>query len=255
MAATNQRRSGFTLIELLAAMAVLMLLVAMLARVFGTSATAWRAGNKRIESNNSGRVALEFMARELAGLIVSPAGPNMRLDSDFDSYLGMESDVLSFVTLGHKARVSSTDASKFRDVQQVRYRVVPMVGLTNRYNLVRFVVENFDDGNNTNKFSSYWNPDWVEEFDNQQWEWGQVLAENVRNFEVFITPVGQSNPQEDYIYTAANPPAVIDIYLEVLAEEDSIKASLIPANNDVLSTLTRRYATRVFVQNRAGYSE
>lgn len=252
MAATNQRRSGFTLIELLAAMAVLMLLVAMLARVFGSSATAWRAGNKRIESNNSGRVALEFMARELAGLIVSPAGPNMRLDSDQDSYLGMDSDVLSFVTLGHKAE---NRGDKYRDVQQVRYRVVPMVGLTNRYNLVRYVVEKFDESNDRDKFSSYWNPDWVDEFDGQRWEWGQVLAENVRNFEVFITPAGQNDPQEDYTYSATNPPAIIDIYLEVLAEEDSIKASLIPANNDVLSTLTRRYATRVFVQNRAGYSE
>lgn len=250
----HRRRAGFTIVELLASVAILIIMVLALARVFGASSLAWRNGNKRIESNNSGRTAIEFMARELSGLLVSPNRPTMTLDSDVDNYLGMASDVLSFVSLSHRAEWFSTSAVKFRDVQQVRYRVVPMVGLNNRYALVRYVVERYDEGNSLSKFSSYIVDDWVDEFDGQRWEWGSVLAENVRNFEVFVTPVGSQQPKSDYDFLTDGPAATIDIYLEVLAEDDAVKASLMPGNKPFIDALTRRFATRIYVQNRTGYA-
>jgi len=250
-------------------MAVLMLIVVLLARVFGSASTAWRSGNKRIESNNTGRAALDFMAQELSGLVVGPNGPTMLLDSDATDYLGMKSDVLSFVSMNHIAeyRPATTNpagasywvsGNKYRDVQQIRYQVVPMSGFTNRYALTRFVVEQFDDSlNNHDKFSSYWNSDWPNEPSmlGQISFGGNTLAENIRNFEVFITPVGALDPQEDYDYLQHGPPAVIDIYLEVLAEEDAVRASLTPGNQQFLDAATRRYATRIFVQNRSGYAD
>lgn len=245
----RRRRCGFTLIELLAAMAVLLLVVALLARVFGAASLAWRNGNKRIESNNSGRAAMEFMARELGGIIFSRQGPTFALDSDANNFLGMASDRLTFVTLSHRAEYRSS--TKYRDVQQVHYAVAEIPGTTNRYGLYRWVTESFDSG----FFTSYEVPDWYTDMYDQSpsaFNAG-LLADNVRNFEVFITPLGETEPQSDYDFATDGPPAVIDIYLEVLAEDDAIRASFLSSNQDFLNAASRRFATRIFVQNRGGY--
>ncbi len=244
----HPQRSGFTLIELLAAVALLALITLLLARMFGASSALWRAGNKRIESNNSGRTGIEFMARELSHLIVSPGGPTMVQDSDQDTYLGMKSDRITFVAMNHYAEWRSGD--RYRDVQEIRYQVVSMPGKTNRYQLARYVVEKYE-----NSFNSYEYPtNWMDDMNGQLTNYASVLAENVRNFEVFITPVGATAPQSDYVYDAANPPSTIDIYLEVLAEDDAVKAALMPNNDPFLNAATHRYATRVYVLNREGYA-
>lgn len=246
------RSSGFTIIELLAAMAVLLIMVALLSRVFGSAASTWRAGNKRIDSNNTGRSAMEFMARELAGVLVSPQRPSLVMDSDRDNFFGMKSDAISFVSLAHKAEYRSS--KKYRDVQQVRYSISPVPGYTNRLALYRYVYENFDSAG----FSSYEDDSWLAAFDGLEANvalTGSILADNVRNFEVFITPLGDDQPKEDYDFATDGPPAAIDIYLEVLAEDDAIRASLTPTDMNFLNAATRRYATRIYVQNRAGYLE
>lgn len=256
---TSRRSSGFTIIELLASMAILIIMVLALSRIFGAGADAWRNGNKRIESNNSGRSAMEFMSRELSGLIVSPQRPTLLQQSDADSFLGMDSDRLTFVTLSHTAEFRTNTSTKYRDVQQVHYEVAPMYDeytklfLTNRYALYRFVTENAGAAS----FSAYRDTKWLADMDQQTPNFsgsGAVLAENVRNFEVFITPVGETEPQSDYDYDKDGPPGTIDIYLEVLAEADSIKGSLMPNNQAFLNAATRRYATRIYFQNRAGYA-
>ncbi|MBW7909329.1 MAG: prepilin-type N-terminal cleavage/methylation domain-containing protein [Kiritimatiellae bacterium] len=253
-----QRRKGFTLIELLAAMAVLMILVLLLSRVFGVAANAWRSGNKRVESNNAGRAALEFMSRELSGLIASPQRPTMVLDADVDDALGMASDRLSFVTLDHQAEYRGT---KYRDVQMVRYAIGPMPTNSSqtaagRYALYRYVYEDYDNAN----FTCYTSDSWIDAFDNQQKNpalLGQVLADNIRSFEVFITPLGATEPDSKYNALDDGPAASIDIYIEILAEEDAIRAALLPegtAKTEFLNSSVRRYATRIYVQNRAGYA-
>lgn len=248
----KRRLQGFTIIELLAAMAVLLIMVALLSRVFGSAANTWRAGNKRIESNNTGRSAMEFMARELGCIVVTPQRPTLVMDSDRDDLLGMRSDAISFVSLAHKAEYRSS--KKYRDVQQVRYSVAEVPGQPNRLALYRYVYENFDAAG----FSSYEDDDWPADLDSLEANralTGSILADNVRNFEIFITPQGQTDPQEDYDYAQHGPPAAIDIYLEVLAEEDAVRAALTPTDTAFLNAATRRYATRIYVQNRAGYAE
>ena len=163
----------------------------------------------------------------------------------------MKSDAISFVTLAHQAEFRGGE--KYRDVQQVRYAMGPMVGFTNRYALYRYVTEKWGSGD----FSSYESEDWLAEFDDQEMkQYGSPLADNIRTFEVFITPVNKSSPESDYVYNGLNPPAAIDIYLEVFAEEDAVLASILPDNPDTktfLTAATRRYATRIYIQNRAGY--
>lgn len=241
-------------------MAVLLILVLLLSRVFGVAANTWRNGNKRIESNNSARAALEFMSRELSGVIMSSGRPTMRLDSDEDRYLGMDSDRLSFVSLEHQAEYRGS--TPYRDVQLVRYFVAPMptnltAGATNRLALYRMVTESWDSPS----FDAYGGEDWLDNFDARVDNIKKglndfavnVLADNVRNFEVFITPLGDDTPLADYDALSDPPAAAIDIYLEVLAEDDAIRASMKPGDTDFINAATRRYATRIYVQNRAGY--
>jgi hypothetical protein len=236
-------------------MAVLMLLVALLARVFGSATTAWRAGNKRIESNNTGRSAVEFMARELSGLLVSPSSPtiSMRLQSDADNFLGMRSDRLTFVSLSHLAEFyyspSSNSQTRYRDVHQIHYAVA--TNFNGGYSLYRWVTENWD----ADEFSSYETTNWVGGMNGQSPSSfnSAVLADNVRNFEVFVTPLGGLLPVANYTYTGNNPPAVIDIYLEVLAEDDARQVAAINATDEQVTRLTRRYATRIYVNNKDGY--
>ncbi len=244
----NHKRTGFTLIELLAAVALLAMITLLMGRIFGASSSLWRAGNKRIESNNSGRTGIEFMAREMSHMIVSSGGPTLVQDSDRDDYLGMKSDIITFVAMNHYAEWRS--GNRYRDVQEIRYQVAAMPFKTNRFQLVRYVVEKY-----ANSFNSYESPtDWMSDMDGQATNFASVLAENVRNFEVYITPVGATAPKSDYVYDATNPPSTIDIYLEVLAEDDAIKAAFMPNNDPFLNAATRRYATRVYVLNRDGYA-
>ena len=65
----NKHLQGFTLIELLAGIVILSVLVLFLTRVFTDSTNMWTKGTSRVESNLSGRAAVEFMSRELAGAI------------------------------------------------------------------------------------------------------------------------------------------------------------------------------------------
>lgn len=242
---------GFTIIELLAAMAVLLIMVALLSRVFGAASGSWRSGNKRIESNNSGRTAVEFMSRELAGLLVSPEGPTMKLQSDVSDFLGMKSDKLTFVSLNHFAEFRTNTQARYRDVQQVHYAVA--TNSTGNLSLYRWANEDWGG----DEFLCYNNPTWYTLMDGSKpsdYNSG-VLADNVRNFEVFITPVGATDPQENYDYATHGPPATIDVYLEVLAEADATRATITPSDNNFLNAATRRYATRIYVQNRAGYAE
>ena len=239
---------GFSLIELLASIALLVIVTLLMTRIFSSASMAWRNGNKRIESNNNGRAAIDFVSRELAGLIVGTNYPNLHMDSDEDTYLGRASDRITFVTLNHLSEYRGSE--KYRDVQQVQYRVIEQPGFTNRYCLMRYVVERVYSAS----FTSYEDPNWVDAMDNLSDSFGNIIAENIRSFEVFVT-LTNGAIDADYSYTPAKgPPAAIDVYLEVLAEDDANKASLMPGNTSWIALQTRRYATRIYVENRAGYA-
>ena len=56
---------GFTLIELLSAMAILIMIVTMMTRIFVESERAWQLGVGRAEINTEGRAALNMIAHDL----------------------------------------------------------------------------------------------------------------------------------------------------------------------------------------------
>jgi prepilin-type N-terminal cleavage/methylation domain-containing protein len=241
------RRSGFTLIELLAAIAILAIIVVAMGRIFADSTNAWRIGVKKIESNCSGRSALDFMSQELSQAIVDDR-LSMKLKSNADSHLGKDSDRLYFVALNQVAERRSN--TTYRGCMQVRYSVMPSPDGTNTFSLVRHVDEKW----NTGAVSCYEDPSWWQSMDgyNASMDNAAVLADNVRNFEVWVYD-RQGNPRPDYDSTSDGPPLWIDLYLEVLAEEDAIKASYM-TDQDFIERSTHRYQARVYPQNGLGYT-
>lgn len=246
----RHRARGFSLIELLAAIAILSIIVLAMSRIFGDSSKIWKLGNKKLESNVTGRNAIELMARELAGAMISRPGvngPSLKLDSDIDSYLGLSSDRLSFVSLSP----NGNPADYIRDFQQVHYRVIPSNTKPNHYNLVVHYLRvrnnnDFDSPTNSYWWSDFWNK-------NLSATNSGTLAENVRNFEVFIADQS-GTPRANYDTRIHGPPLYIDIYLEVLASDDAAKAAVLGAADPYVNRATRRYQTRVYLANRRGYA-
>lgn len=241
-------RRGFTLIELLAAIAVLAIMILFLGKVFNDSTRIWKLGNKKIESNNAGRAAIEFMARELTAALCDRT-LTLKMDSDADNYLNRQSDWISFVSTASEATRNTVGASSFtqREAKQVVYRVLKMG--KRDYTTHALVAHNL---RSTKSIDCYKRTDWWTGFENVTTNNSSVLAENVRNFEVFVY---DQNGQlvADYDSRNHGPPLWIDIYLEVLAEEDAIKASLLP-NDNIQTADSRRYHTRIYPAMFGGYA-
>jgi prepilin-type N-terminal cleavage/methylation domain-containing protein len=237
---------GFTLIEILAAVVILAIIVTAMARIFADSTNAWRLGAKKIESNASGRAALDFIAQELSQAVVDPL-LSMKLKSNADSFLGKDSDRLYFVAMNQQAE--RRGSKSYRATMQVRYSVMVSPEATNRYVLLRHVDENWTDG----AMNCYETTDWWQGMDGYGANAlnAAVLADNVRNFEVWVYDRrGVARP--DYDSTQHGPPLWIDLYVEVLAEEDATRAEYVAG--DFVERATRRYQLRVYPENRMGYS-
>lgn len=61
----QQRQAGFTLVELLIGMLVSSLLLGATLNLLSTSLRVWRANNEKLEAQQSGRIAMDFMVRQL----------------------------------------------------------------------------------------------------------------------------------------------------------------------------------------------
>ena len=64
-------RTAFTLIEVLAAMAVLVILVLALTRMFGEAASITRKGSTALVRNSAGETALETLLQDTEGMAVN----------------------------------------------------------------------------------------------------------------------------------------------------------------------------------------
>lgn len=247
---------AFSLIELLASIAILTIIVSALASIFTDSSATWRLGNKKVESNITGRSAIELMARELSGAaffgVSNPIAPSLELWSDKDVFIGSggpESDRLAFMTLEHTPQTPSSFLQ--RDFKQVLYRVTTNSLKPGTYTLVSHFLRSRNDSD----FDAITNAFWWGNFINKAMtpDNSGVIAENVRNFEVFVA---NSNGEviANYNSYSNGPPLYVDLYLEVLAEEDAQKAALLPPNDPFTIKATRRYQTRVYFNNRMGYA-
>jgi hypothetical protein len=167
-----------------------------------------------------------------------------------DNYLNRKSDRLCFVSFNF-----DDPSSTNRDFREIMYRVVETPGQPGNYCLVSAYKYAFPDAD----FDCFQNLDWWSDFYNKAivmdnaFPNAGVLAENVRNFEVYVYDK-TGMPHADYDSTKDGPPLFADVYLEILAQEDAEK-SRFNSNDEFLDRATQRYQMRVYFQNRKGYEK
>ena len=94
--------TGFTLIELLAAMAILVVIVFIVSRVFQQAGSAWQTGVGRAETGMKGRALADFIAQELSQAVSNDVYP----------YFTVGVSSAEFVILGDASGPSERAAKK-----------------------------------------------------------------------------------------------------------------------------------------------
>jgi hypothetical protein len=237
-------RSGFTLVELLAGMTILIIMVLFLNRIFTESTTMWKLGNKRVASNSDGRAVVDFMVRDLS-MAVADGVLNLHLKSGSTNVLGKQSDRLSFVALNNEVEAGE------RQAREITYYISQMddhngFSISNRYRLMRY------EEVNTNTLSCYTNQNWWTKASG-----GVVLMENVRTMEFWVyDQAGTSKPDYDSNPNIHGPPAFVDVCIETLGEDDSIKVAEMPLSSatNYATQVSRRYVGRAYLNNQMGYA-
>jgi prepilin-type N-terminal cleavage/methylation domain-containing protein len=266
-----RRRAGFTLIELLAAMTILVFIILMMTRLFSDATSAWTLGAKRITTATEGRAVMDFMVNELTQAVADDM-LTFKLSSSVNfgvGAYGAESDELYF-----GAVVQSGTGGNKRNLDQFAYFIAPMLDeqenvLPNRYRLVRtrrtasMYTSQVNRDNSIYKRKDWWvrmNPraGYIEEADpNGNGQGSETIAENIAAFEVWAWSEANDSYVPDYDSRDHDDmlPLWVDIYLEMLSEEDAERMSILwpvdqQAALDFLAANVKRFTTRVFFPNR-----
>jgi prepilin-type N-terminal cleavage/methylation domain-containing protein len=277
-------KHGFTLLELLASMAILSLLVLLMARIFAETTDMWTQGTRRVSSATEGRVVMDFLVREMS-MAIADEIVAFKLNSDSDkhwvppgysaqSYTQFEaqSDEVAFV-----AMVRPGSSGWRRTANQFVYFVAPMLDedrqeMPGRFRLVRTRRTTTLYNNAANREAGpygrppaltgnrfWWQemaPDWLET-GNPALRSLETIAENVAAFEIWAW----SENQNRYVfsYDSINElnllPLWLDIYLEMLGEDQAIQAAALwavdePAARGFVEANAQRYTARVYFPNR-----
>ena len=228
----RQRRgpqSAFTLLEVLLAMGIVTMLVLMIANMFQEVSASCSIGTQSAERNTAGRAGVDFIARELSQAVAGPieaaqpppGHPNIR----FQLLNGNE---LQFVALSGDPQVGRALRGAFFYYDNVK----KTLQYTNSPSA-------FNPYNADPSFSGA----------------GQMLITNVTDF--YLTAytnandlINKQNSTPDYDSLAASNrlPVCVDIYLEVLGNDDAKKAAA--GGADFINRNARRYTTRVYFHNR-----
>lgn len=265
-----RRLSGFTLIELLAAMGILTILVLLMARVFTETTNMWTTGTQRSSSAAEARVIMDFLVREFSMAIADDV-VSFKLNSDQDAIYGVYSygagsDELAFVGM-----VRTGDSYYKRTANQFVYFVAPMVDenreeIPNRYRLVRTRrTRSMFDREVRRAAGAYvdpewWRdmpPDWTEDRGFEGRLALETIAENVAAFEIWAW----SEQDDDYVFSYDSQdendllPLWVDIYLELLGEDQAIQAAALWETDEqrareFVEASAQRYTARVYFPHR-----
>lgn len=244
MKAKNRITTGFTLIEVLASMAVLVVLMLALMRIFNEATASMTRGTTSVTRAATARAAMEIITRDIEGAVVDG---RLAMYKEGETFMG-NYDRLFLITM-------SGDPDDGRAYQMVQYYVTNSVdsGYTNF--VLKRATRNFDVSP-------------VDPFDlNQtQKEWwrnltgfgaGNVVMDNVVRFDVFICEAGGhhmavgggqfggsghysstenmqvSTPPTTkfsgagYTYPSNTPPAYVEVYLQVTSDDTMKKANFL----------------------------
>ena len=259
--AANTKR-GFTLIEVLAAMAVLVVLILALTRMFVEAANITKRGSTALARNSVGSTAMETLLQDFEGMVVNERLPCKFLADSGDTD-GFGFDEAWFIT-------TSGDQDDSRAYQTVHYYVTNSLATNSlgapyvRYQLIRQVgiFANADnwDVDIMEKKMEWWDPN--------RWKGGKVvysdknlLAENVVRFDFYLQgwtgiswlekdgPKVQfssiAGPRDDRPQTNM-PPAAIDVYLQLTSPEVAAESgmALVPGVDNTTQLKAREMMIR-----------
>lgn len=274
MSATAQRmmnaRRGFTLIEVLASMAVLVILILALTRMFVEASNITKRGTTMLMRNSVGSTAIETLLQDFEGMVVNERLACRFLANSTDDPknpstfgLGFGFDEAWFIT-------TSGDQDDSRAYQTVHYYVTNSLTTNSlgapyvRFQLMR-EVGIFANADNwgvdiMQKGMKWWDP--------ANWTGGKVvysdrnvLAENVVRFDFYCQGWdGQSWLEDDgtavqfistegpaFDPTETNlPPAAMDVYLQITSPDVAVESgmALVPGTGQALQQKAREMMIR-----------
>ena len=242
------RHGGFTMVEVLAAMAVLVILVLALTRMFVEASNITKRGTTALARNSMGGTAMETILQDIEGMVV-----NERLacyfKADTTDKGGFGFDEAWFIT-------TSGDQDDSRAYQTVHYYVTNSLATNNlgaayvRFQLMRQVGIFANADNNgvdiMGNGMEWWDPDnWEDGY--VQYSDKNLLAENVVRFDFYLLGwkdytgdkldswlendggIVQFNsvigPRDDRTQTNI-PPAVIDVYLQITSPDVAVESGM-----------------------------
>lgn len=278
---------GFTLIEMLTAMAIIVILVLMLTRVFTQGVVAMETGTRNTYRNMNARAVMDYIARELSTAVFEfgtnktflSMGYNADADDDLAAF-GLEgSDELFFI----RPDIEPDKDSTYRSIQYVRYYVnnyldaggdpIKRAPLNPAY---RFrLMREQSNPSTTGRYSAYFN---TSGSDNTGLFWFGItvdgrpapdagtqytMIDGVRTFEVFAYLDAEGESTMDYRSYGNRKLAFLDLYLETMDESDAARAALLaeelgPDHPTVVTLVERsvkRNYRRVFLYNKYGYHD
>ena len=243
-------KTGFTLVEVLAAMAVLVILVLALTRMFMQAADITKRGNTALMRNSTGETALETILQDAEGMIVNERLACKITANSFDES-GFGFDDVWFIS-------TSGDQDDDIPYEYFHYFVTNRV-VTNalgaayqRFSLVkdRMIFAVADDKANLYaldpKHTNWW--DKAENIPGNFWD-RQVLADNVVRFDIYVqgwdgedwmvekggvryfnSLEGPNISSTNFLNSTTNyaniPPAAFDIYMQITSADVAAEAGM-----------------------------
>jgi len=271
------KRGGFSLMEIMAAVAILMVIVMLMGRIFTDGWKIWSLSTKRAYSMAEGRAVMDVMTRELSQAFAD-SNIVFKLVSDRDLVHGGEktfgvdvydwqTDELYFISAVRTPEYSGMRRAAPHYVYFVTnmwdYKEQPM---PNRYTLVRCrrTASTHNTADRVLK-SAYHNLTWWETFNPViRYVSGndvemEPLAENIAAFEVWAYT---NDVQDAYNFNSTEKdynklPLWVDLYLETFSEQDAIQMAILwdadkNAAKEFRDRNVRRYSSRVYFPNRMG---
>ena len=264
----NQRRAAFTLIEVLAAMAVLVILVLALTRMFMESASITQRGTTALMRNSTMQTAMETLLQDAESMMVNDRlACYVEADTADDPKVvpdGFGFDDIWFIG-------TSGDQDDDLPYEYFHYYVSARIA-TNRttgaqYRHFRLIKERTVFSNGDKELLYALDPKdsrWWETAKNLEiWD-SQVLADNVVRFDVYCTGwdgdgwMGGFSGNHEFDSTrgpggdsklAGLPPAAFDIYLQVTSPEVAVEAGM--ALVEGVDAATQRKAREMMIRDSA----